>query len=509
MNNKIAKRRFAAIMTGYSLLVLIAWFCYNNVVFSHTQQIARVLTSLAGNNLLTRLDSEFSRIRLTSSVIAGSAYVRDFLEEKDVASYYEKAKPAAEIIRKTAYPQMYADSIITITEGGAFYRFTGSVSNEVIANIHSEIKNSSYAPIYSIQEIDGTKYFCHITYVYAHELGQSNPVGSVVILSNLSKMRRMLSEPREVPGIDTAVIFNDKILLSGNIELEGKESAQLNENYGAVTVSQVTGTSLFVAAAVTKETLYKDEQLSFLVLVLMLSALLLLIAGLYRLLSRRMITPMLDKADKMQMGLLGTQISAHFVVNTIVCIEKLSQQGQNEKATAAAANLAEMLRHMHESDEEINVFSELEQLSRYIEIMNIRAGGKFEVEVDVDDVLSDYKMPGHVLQPLVENALTHGLGNKATDCRLTVTGRAYKSHILFEIKDNGVGILSDALEGLNLRLKDTVNHDYPEKGLDGVALVNVQKRIQARYGNGYGVSIDSTPGTGTTATVRLPIISDM
>jgi len=275
-----------------------------------------------------------------------------------------------------------------------------------------------------------------------------------------------------------------------------------------VATAHVTGTNLFVAAAITKDALYYGERLFFTVSSAMFIILVIAIAFLYRMLSAKMVNPMLEKAENMQMGLLKTQISAHFVVNTIDCIESLAEQGEMEKTAIAARNLAGMLRNLHESDDEIKIYEQVDHLSAYIEIMNIRNNDKFQISIEMDDLLVEYLMPGQILQPLVENALTHGLGNKKQDCLLTISGRAEKECVLIEVSDNGVGLAQGetAIKALQEHLDHADEWDYSEYKLSGVALVNIQKRIRARYGKKYGLTIRGGQGAGVTVAVRLPYI---
>jgi two-component system sensor histidine kinase YesM len=217
---------------------------------------------------------------------------------------------------------------------------------------------------------------------------------------------------------------------------------------------------------------------------------------------------MAKKADDMRMGLLKTQIDAHFIVNTITCIEGLAHQGQNEKAAIMAANLAGMLKSQHQASDEVNVFTQMEDIERYIEIMNIRNGGKFTIDIDVDESLFRCRMLGRVLQPLVENALTHGLGNKKNDCKLAITGKLETDCILFEVADNGKGIAADTLVSLRQTLESDGEWENDKSGLEGVALVNTQGRIRARYGKNYGLTLQNITTGGLSVTARLPVIRD-
>ncbi len=508
LHNTTLKRRFIAIIVSFFAFVLLMLIIYQNIMFSKVEQNMNETATLVENSLLMELDGEFSDMAIVSSTLSGSVYVQEFLAEKDAETYYEKAAAVSEIIRKTTYPHINTDSIITITTDGSIFRFTGGISNTAISTLHNEIKRGAISS-YSVTELDGTDYFCLVNPVFTNDSKPSAPVGYMVTLSNVGKVQRTLLELNTITGIDSAVIFNDIILLSSNEALTGQDASQLDERYGSVTIMPVTGSDLYAATAITKEALNYTERLFFTMSLIILPTFFIAIFALYRLLSAKMVSPMLEKSDNMQMVMLKTQIDAHFIVNTIDCIESLLEQDNTGKAAAATHNLAGMLRTLHEADEEVNIYEQLESLNYYIEIMNIRHNDKYNIGIDVDDRLVEYTMPTHILQPLVENALTHGMGNKPNDCQLSINGRIEGSDIVFEVSDNGQGMLPEAI----LKLQDTLNTaaelEYAEHSLKGIALANIHRRIRTRYGKKYGLTIAGALGKGVTVIVRLPIIDDL
>ena len=173
-----------------------------------------------------------------------------------------------------------------------------------------------------------------------------------------------------------------------------------------------------------------------------------------------------------------------------------------------AQGIAAILQYRYAGDVLVNVFDDFQILKTYVDIMNLKFDGKFAVEYDISDDLEACLIPGMVLQPIVENALTHGLGNKEHDARLNIKGSIRKNEILFEISDNGQGMPPEKLQTLQDALAVREPGDFPEPGLRGVALVNVQRRIRIRFGDEYGINIDSIPGEGTSVTVSLPRILD-
>lgn len=507
MKRKSLKKRFTVVLALYTIIVLTLWFGYHSVAFTYVSENAKENINMAADKLLTQIGDEFSHMKVVASVIAGSTYMQEFLAETDVAAFYEKANTVSEIVQKSAYPITSSDSIIAISNNGDYYRFTGGLSNAACKNIFDTFKDGN-AAVYTIIDLDNTLYFCHISPVMSMSGQMPKRIGSVVILNGLTKIRRVLSEDNKLAGVNTAVILDGKILLSDKMELEGREANVLETQYGAVTISEVSGTKLFVAAAVEKDMLFAGEKLFLSVSLIMVALLLLTIALLYRFISAFMINPMLDTTQKMQIGLLSSQIDAHFVVNSISCIQGLAQRGDNEKAASLSEGLATILKHLNTGESLVNIFVELEMLERYIDIMNTRHDNKYTASFEVDDNLSECLMQGLILQPIIENAFTHGLQNKASDCSLTINGKLLDDTVSFEIADNGAGIAESDLDAINKKLEMAHEGDFPERGLRGVALVNIQKRIRLSYGARYGVSIESAAGKGTTVTITLPVIED-
>jgi len=220
------------------------------------------------------------------------------------------------------------------------------------------------------------------------------------------------------------------------------------------------------------------------------------------------INDMLDRTQKYNMSLHISQIDAHFVVNTLKSIKHLSEIGENDKAAQMSDGLAAILNHQHTGDEMINVFADFEILRKYIEIMNIKFGGRFTVEYNLDYDLEACVIPAMILQPITENALCHGLQSKENDAKLLIKGVIEENYICFEFSDNGTGIPPAKLKAIRESLLETETRELPEPGLHGVALANIQKRIRLKFGADYGLTIESDWNKGTTATLKLPAVSD-
>ncbi len=199
----------------------------------------------------------------------------------------------------------------------------------------------------------------------------------------------------------------------------------------AVSIFSLWSVFLCAVAAITMDAFHFNTRIFLIISAATLLALLITIWLLYRRLSSNTVIPLIQTAKRMKSGMLRTQIDAHFVVNTIDCVEKLIQQKKYAEAEIAAHNLTALTTSMHAFGDEVPVDDELDALIRYIEIMNIRSGDKYYVDIDVDDELSDYRMPARILQPLVENAIHHGFAGMTQGCELKIEGRLEKQGVVF------------------------------------------------------------------------------
>lgn len=538
MKRPLLQKRFAIVLIIQTALMLLLWFHYHNAALTNIEDTSRENASLSAQRLLQEISSEFDYMRTVCSSIAGSVYVQDFLTETDVKVFYEKALPVSEIVGKAAFPISSSDGIVLINSQGEFYRFSGGLSNEACKSLYTTFQGEGVA--YTVIELDNMFYFCHSNPVITTTGSQQIHVGNVVMLTAASKMRRLL-ESDSGADFDLMLLVEDTILLSGRSELEGKSNTELDGLYKDVIHKPIQNTKLEVGAALRGAKAAKEGSLFLSLSLAMAGLMLVTIILIYSYLFRDMVHPMsailqnvrsiqdgtgrlvptgcsdfneltdsinamLDRTERYHMGLLGTQINTHFIVNTLIFIQSLSKDGENKKAAQAAEMLAQLINHTKTGDTQINILEELAFLETYTALMNLRYDGKFAVELDIDERFCEFGMPSLLLQPIVENALTHGLRLKEGDCRLTIAGRCEEQAVVFDISDNGSGMTDEQMQRLCEKLSHAHEGDYIASLQHGVALCNIQRRIRLLYGGNFGVSLRSVPDEGTTVSVRLPLL---
>jgi sensor histidine kinase YesM len=189
-----------------------------------------------------------------------------------------------------------------------------------------------------------------------------------------------------------------------------------------------------------------------------------------------------------RLGALRAQLNPHFLFNTLHAISSLVERDPRG-VRRMIARLSELLRYsLEESNEqEIPLRQELAFLDRYLEIMRIRFQGTLEVTVDVDPEVQDALVPNLVLQPLVENAVKHGVSKLEGAGRITISARRSGDRTIMTVHDNGPGF-GEA--------------DAP--GDEGVGLRNTRERLAQLYGAAQGLSLREPPEGGLVAEIIVP-----
>lgn len=202
---------------------------------------------------------------------------------------------------------------------------------------------------------------------------------------------------------------------------------------------------------------------------------------------------------KSEIRALQSQINPHFLYNTLDSIIWMAEGKKNEEVVQMTAALARLLRQCISNEEEkISVAQEAEYCRSYLIIQKMRYKDKLEYEIRIDDSIKRYPIMKLMLQPLIENAIYHGLKYKEGKGMLVVNGYAKEDFLIFEIRDNGVGMDPETLAHIFERHR--VNYQS-----NGVGVYNVQKRIQLTYGQKYGISYESRQGEGTVCSITIPM----
>ncbi|MDO4309042.1 MAG: sensor histidine kinase [Eubacteriales bacterium] len=199
-----------------------------------------------------------------------------------------------------------------------------------------------------------------------------------------------------------------------------------------------------------------------------------------------------------ELALLQAQINPHFLYNTLDTIVWLVESGKYEQAVEMVTSLSGYFRSSLSKGRDIITLREEEQHVRsYLEIQHVRYQDILEYEIDIDRELEEYEVPKLTLQPLVENALYHGIKLKRGLGKILVRGYREDDHICLVVSDNGAGIDSERLAEVRSAIRK-------EKRV-GFGLSTVHERLQLLFGPEYGLTVESVLGEGTTVCVMIPM----
>lgn len=206
--------------------------------------------------------------------------------------------------------------------------------------------------------------------------------------------------------------------------------------------------------------------------------------------------------DKSQLSMLQAQINPHFLYNTLETINWMAVDltGSSNNVSKAVTVLAQLFRtNVSSGDYLIPIAQEVEQMSHYLSILELRYGDMFDVVCAIDENINRFSIIKICLQPIIENAVYHGLKPKGEKGILKITGKMQDDNIIFTVEDNGIGMDSDTVQRLRQELDSTDYHND-----NHIGIYNVNQRIKIIFGQEYGLSIDSIENVGTTITVKIP-----
>jgi two-component system sensor histidine kinase YesM len=207
-----------------------------------------------------------------------------------------------------------------------------------------------------------------------------------------------------------------------------------------------------------------------------------------------------------QLSALQAQINPHFLYNTLDTINWIAIGKGATDISMMIDSLAKYFRlSLNKGNTIVSVTDELRLAEVYLEIQQSRFLGSFEFKVEVGEELEAYRMPKLILQPIVENALLHGI-RKAKDRKglIDIAVELYQGDLVFVISDNGIG-MEEELSRRLLTEERVGPGDHTGNG-SSYGLFNVNERIKLYSGEGYGLSISSLLGVGTSVTVRMKAV---
>ena len=205
---------------------------------------------------------------------------------------------------------------------------------------------------------------------------------------------------------------------------------------------------------------------------------------------------------KSQYDMLQTQINPHFLYNTLETINWMAYNMSNSEnpVSKSLINLASFFRNTLTSGYFVSIENEIKYTKEYVNILALRYGDLFDMEWDIDESILSYTIIKICLQPIIENAVYHGIKQKNDKGLIKIKGLCDDNNIILIVSDDGIGIEKDALDELNKTLSETSFTNEKSH----IGLSNVNQRIKIIFGDSYGIHVESTVGVGTDVYVTIP-----
>ncbi len=209
-----------------------------------------------------------------------------------------------------------------------------------------------------------------------------------------------------------------------------------------------------------------------------------------------------EQKRKLEVNFLRAQINPHFLYKTLFSIRCAVEVGKNSQAANMLGAFIDLLRStLAVKDNTVPLEDELETTRKYLVVQKLRYGEKVNYEVEMEECTKHCMVPPLILQPLVENAIFHGLEAKSDGGTVVIESALEGENLLLTITDDGAGMDEETLDRVRTKCGRNVVKDGRSIGMS-----NVHNRIRLNYGEGYGLVLESSKGIGTTVTLVMPAV---
>ncbi|WP_082989708.1 sensor histidine kinase [Christensenella intestinihominis] len=207
-----------------------------------------------------------------------------------------------------------------------------------------------------------------------------------------------------------------------------------------------------------------------------------------------------------ELDALQSQINPHFLYNTLEAIRGQAIEYGLQDIEMMTRSLSKLFRYsISNHNTLVTLREELDNVDNYLYIQHLRFNNKFTKISRIDEDALDYLVPKLIIQPIVENAIYHGLEMKIGQGKIMISAYITETRLIIDIQDDGLGISEENLRKLNATLSEGNTQIKPHTKGSSIGLRNVNARIRLTFGEDYGISVYSTEGTGTDVQLKLPL----
>ena len=491
------RKNFIMAIGALGIILVLIWVFFYDLTRSVIDRNQAEQTRSSSEAILYGIEEELLMMENCALELSGNEDIIHMLKDRDTYSFYRTGAGLSEEKSSISGYMQGCENVVVFDENGRFFRLRGSVDNTALNRAFLLI-NGKTGGVINISTGDQN-------YIGTYEAvkEEQKTLGYTVLLSDEVKIERMLKTYNQSEDIGVILYSGDRILCSdkhldhASLDRIRDEAAVVYEKevglsgFGLLLYSY--GTGLAGVAS------YFRIALPVTILILVFT-----IVFFAWYVKNKMVEPIELIRERTEKYLLKKQINAHFTVNTLNVIRALVYKGDKAEASDTCDELARLLRYANAGEDMILLSEEFYTLEQYLKIMCTRYKGMIDIDMDEDDFFEEILVPRMLLQPIVENAVTHGLaGSKG---KISISAQITGEDLFIKISDNGKGMSKERLSEVKRTILDADNIEIKEpKELRHISLQNIERRIKTECGNKYGIDIESEPGEGTEVTVHLPL----
>lgn len=208
-----------------------------------------------------------------------------------------------------------------------------------------------------------------------------------------------------------------------------------------------------------------------------------------------------------ELSALQSQINPHFIYNTLESINMMAVQRRHEEVSDMVSALGKLLRYtIDKAGRLVSLEEEVSFVGSYVRIQQVRYGGKLKVLYHIEDEVRGLCIPKLTIQPLVENAIYHGLAGREDGGTIWISALRFEDELLLTVRDDGNGLSEEALERLNKEIGEEPSvASLRRSDEESLGLRNISQRIKLLHGEGGSLSVDGSPGQGFAVTITIAI----
>ena len=546
MKNTRFTKNFMWLMLLLSGTLVLLWVVFYYITLEVTKRNMILQAETSSEAIIASIENELLAIDATAYDLAHYDRVESMAMAEGTRSFYDYGAVAEERGGSIVNNAQAADNAVVFRADGLFYRLKGTIPNTALRRVFRLIESAPRSTV--VVTTNDTAYVGRSETIWR----EGTAVGYVALLMEETRIEKLLRAYDDIDYLGVALLSGDR-LISSNRNLRFEDIPRIRES-AAFTREKDVGLSGFRLLVYCESSVSRRLSRYFAVAMPVTVVILALVMAFFiRYLRRHMVTPintvialtresgdkplphtgeeyfdglvdhvndMLSRIEDREralyaserkareselekertlVSLLKKQISAHFTVNTLNVVRALINKGEREAAARICGELSTLLRYANAPEEYISLSDEFYVLRQYVGIMQARYPGKIRFETDEEDVPEDVFIPRMLIQPVVENAIVHGLDGK--EGTVSLSAELQDAAVVVTVADDGKGMTADELSRVRESLRLTGSAEEP--GIEHVALINIQKRIRVVCGDGYGVELDSAPDEGTRVRLRF------